>query len=180
MNEDFFPISKDTDVKCYRCKKENTQSEEQFYLTEWELSTGASTDGIYYCHSCIINSGEHTMITLLEPKNPKSDKKDKNVPVTVFTLTFATIDLNYSNVSISKKVPNSRLELNESVLNDHFDDIIRDYNDPSISTIKGVFNGKYVNVEKKYISGFFVDVLHKVEGEACNGFDNDGLPPWNP
>lgn len=179
ISDDFLLIPKSTDIRCFSCSKRNTESEEPFYLTEWELSTGASTDGIHYCQSCIINRGEPSMTILVDSKNRKSTRENKITPTTVFTLTFTTLDLNYSNISISEKIHNVRLDLNKAAVEDKFGDIIRAYNDPSISTIQGMFNGKYVNIEKKYISGYFVDVLHRVEGESCQNPEDDS-PPWNP
>lgn len=56
INDDFLLISKEKknrNIKCFNCGVSNSKKDIEIYLTEWELSTGASTDGIYYCRTCI-------------------------------------------------------------------------------------------------------------------------------
>jgi hypothetical protein len=54
--EDFFPINGRRKVKCYSHKCKNTSRNSEMYLTEWELNTGASSEGgLIYCIQCIIN-----------------------------------------------------------------------------------------------------------------------------
>ena len=51
---DFAVIKKGTNERCFSCGVRNTKNTNTlFYLTEWELVTGASTDGLIYCENCI-------------------------------------------------------------------------------------------------------------------------------
>lgn len=50
--DDFLLLPRSKDHKCLKCGA--TGSDKIFYLTEWTLSTGASTDGVVYCESCIL------------------------------------------------------------------------------------------------------------------------------
>ena len=51
-NDDFERADVPEDTKCASYKCENTARDMPFYLTEWEIKTGASTDGLYYCEEC--------------------------------------------------------------------------------------------------------------------------------
>lgn len=61
QNTDFLPVDKDgfyKKEKCFYCKSVNRESDVQFYLTEWELTTGGSSQfGIIYCETCIKKEG---------------------------------------------------------------------------------------------------------------------------
>ena len=50
---DFAKIKVGENQKCYSYKCDSSPLEMPFYLTEWELVTGASTDGLVYCERCV-------------------------------------------------------------------------------------------------------------------------------
>lgn len=52
VGDDFLLLSRSNKHQCFQC--DATGSDKVFYLTEWTLSTGASTDGVVYCESCIL------------------------------------------------------------------------------------------------------------------------------
>lgn len=51
---DYGPIKVKKNQKCYSYKCDSSPLDMQFYITEWELTTGASTDGLIYCEKCIL------------------------------------------------------------------------------------------------------------------------------
>jgi len=51
-DDDFLHVKPKRSKKCSGCK--NKPRDHNFYLTEWEFTTGASTDSILYCEECII------------------------------------------------------------------------------------------------------------------------------
>ncbi len=53
LNNDFAVIKVSKKQKCFSRNCNSSPSDTAFYLTEWELMTGASTDGLIYCEKCI-------------------------------------------------------------------------------------------------------------------------------
>jgi hypothetical protein len=51
MTDDIVKVDVPKSTKCYHCS--NNAEHLTFYLTEWCIMTGASTDGLYYCEDCI-------------------------------------------------------------------------------------------------------------------------------
>ena len=74
-NTDFLLIKNPSKKqKCATPKCNNTPSNNiNFYLTEWEFSTGASTDGIIYCEACVSEhlKGRNIMIILMPAPGKK-------------------------------------------------------------------------------------------------------------
>ncbi len=52
VGDDFLLLPRSNKHECLQCG--TTGNDKRFYLTEWTLSTGASTDGVVYCESCIL------------------------------------------------------------------------------------------------------------------------------
>lgn len=52
VSDDFLLLSRSNKHQCLQCG--TTGSDKVFYLTEWEFSTGATTDGVIYCEPCVL------------------------------------------------------------------------------------------------------------------------------
>ena len=50
---DFLSITTRPDDVCQTWKCHSRPEDTTFYLTEWHLVTGASTDGVVYCEKCV-------------------------------------------------------------------------------------------------------------------------------
>ena len=56
ISSDFLLVKVPLSTKCTTIYCKNKPKDMSFYLTEWELLTGASIDkGLYYCEKCILN-----------------------------------------------------------------------------------------------------------------------------
>lgn len=55
-SDDFERASLPKDTPCSSHGCENTAKDMPFFLTEWEIVTSTSTDGIYYCEECALRA----------------------------------------------------------------------------------------------------------------------------
>ena len=52
VGDDFLLLPRSNKHQCLQCGA--TGDDKVFYLTEWTLLTGASTNGVVYCEPCIL------------------------------------------------------------------------------------------------------------------------------
>lgn len=157
--DDLLLLSKDDNVRCYRCGLQNKESTTPFYLTEWELATGASSDfGITYCQWCIEKDQFDKRCGVFDFRKKK--QQDTKVIKSKLILVFLLKDNIKHNIpfNLSVDLDKEYLHIPNDIVDEQFGDIIKWFTEGDKSTMIYKTCNAVLVLDRDAISGFRITI----------------------